>query len=376
MKEVYVFGDIEMGAGNLTDDFISDRVLAKLVLSFAKRPHPVDLILNGDTFDFLKAPYKLHPRATYTRYVTEKVSLAKLTLVHKAHKKVFDALKVFASKKDKHIYFIIGNHDLDLIFKKVQKKIRALLGNPQNIHFPGYSYYKYNVYVEHGQQYDIAHSVKLGKTFTHFKRKRILKYPFVSTAVIANMLPLKEEHPFFERLERVDAVPTLFSLHKIINKKVRQSVIRYFFKSVLYYPLRYIADPTYTLPAGSFREFVGRIWYRDWDVSDIIPSFKRKKRKFEIAVLGHIHHKYVEEDRGRVILRPGTWRDEYNLDGKSFTLTARTKRYVKITLRGKKLSWELIVVPIKRNVLDFYDVLKKEHEYRLLVAKEEGYVYN
>src|SRR3989339_732542 len=56
-KEIIVLGDIEMGAGNLTDDFISDKALSELILELVKRPHPVDLVLNGDTFDFLKCSY-------------------------------------------------------------------------------------------------------------------------------------------------------------------------------------------------------------------------------------------------------------------------------------------------------------------------------
>src|SRR3989344_2456408 len=100
-KEIIVIGDIEMGAGNLTDDFIADRKLSSLILELAKRRHPVDLVLNGDTFDFLKSPSQLQPHTKYPRHITKEISLAKLQLIYNAHKPVFEAWKKFASSKNK-----------------------------------------------------------------------------------------------------------------------------------------------------------------------------------------------------------------------------------------------------------------------------------
>ena len=52
-KEIIVIGDIEMGAGNLTDDFVADQTLSELFVEFSQRPHPFYLILNFYTFYFL-----------------------------------------------------------------------------------------------------------------------------------------------------------------------------------------------------------------------------------------------------------------------------------------------------------------------------------
>ena len=88
-KEIISLGDIEMGAGNLTDDFISDKALAELISELSKRPHLVDLIFNGDTFDFLKSPYFKTNQLTYPRHITAEISLNKLNLIYHAHNKVF-----------------------------------------------------------------------------------------------------------------------------------------------------------------------------------------------------------------------------------------------------------------------------------------------
>ncbi len=55
-RETIILGDIEMGGGTLTDDFISDKALSHLIRTLSQRAHRVDLVLNGDTFDFLKCP--------------------------------------------------------------------------------------------------------------------------------------------------------------------------------------------------------------------------------------------------------------------------------------------------------------------------------
>ena len=367
-KEIIVIGDIEMGTGNITDDFISDRALSGLILSLKDRKHPVDLVLNGDTFDFLKAPYKLTPKPIYTRYVTEEVALAKLRLVFNAHRGVFDALKKFAEAECKEIYFIIGNHDLELAFSAVKKEIKKMLG--KHVHFPGLVYRKHRVYVEHGHQYDFATVINPRRLFVDHNGKKILNNTFISFTIISALIPLKEEHPF---LERIKPIPHLLSFYRPVGKKVNRRVASYFVKSMLYYPLRYYADPTYTFPSKFIQEFFSRIGTLDWEIADIVSRFKKRKlRKEKIYVLGHIHDKYVEETQKRVILRPGSWRDEYYLD--EGYLFPRRKRYVQIIVDdGGKLDWNLVAYPIKRSSLKFYDVVRDEERFVEMARKEEGY---
>ena len=368
MKEIIVIGDIEMGAGTVTDDFISDKKLSELILELSKRAHPVDLVLNGDIFDFLKAPYKLTPKPMYTRYVTEEVALAKLRLVFNAHRRVFDALKKFAESKGKAIYFIIGNHDLELAFNGVKKELKKKIG--KQVHFPGLVYRKHQVYVEHGHQYDFATVINPKMLFVDHNGKKILNNTFVAFTVISALIPLKEEHPF---LERIKPIPHLLAFYRPVGKKVNRRVASYFLKSILYYPLRYYADPTYTFPTKFIQEAFSRIRTVNWEMVDVVSIFKKRKlRKDKIFVLGHIHDKYIEETKKRVILRPGSWRDEYYLD--EGYLFPRRKRYVQIIVNEDgKLDWNLVAYPIKRSSLKFYDVVRDERKFLDMVRKEEGY---
>jgi UDP-2,3-diacylglucosamine pyrophosphatase LpxH len=373
-KQIYIFGDIELGGGTLTDDFISDKTLSAVFSSFARNEGEVDLILNGDTFDFLKCPYvDAEGRRSYPRHITADISVAKLGLTYKAHSSVFLAWKKFLQNSKHSIYFIYGNHDHDLFFPEVQREIVKMVGGKGRVFFQ-MAYDNHGLHAEHGHQFDFLNKINHRREFINYKGRRILNIPWISFGLISNFMVLKEEHPF---LERIKPLPVLFSHHKVVAKKVSWKTVEYFGKSVLYYPLRYCFDPTYVFPKWLFREFYRRLKNTHWDVDDIVHVFKRKKKrslhKNKLYVLGHIHEKYVEDKEGYVIIHPDTWRDEYIFDTQQNRLIAKEKRYVAVNVKRGKLDWKLVDVPIKRKVLFYDEVERNEHLFLNIVAKEEGY---
>jgi UDP-2,3-diacylglucosamine pyrophosphatase LpxH len=371
-KEIIVFGDIEMGAGNLTDDFISDQALSKVILELSRKKHPIDLILNGDTFDFLKCPSRLQPSTVYPRHITKKISLQKLNLMYEAHTQVFEALKKFVSKKGKLIYFIIGNHDHDLVYPEVRDQIKNYLGNSSQIIFPGFVYTQHGVRVEHGHQYDFLFSINFEKFFLKHKGESILNMPYITFGLISTFMRGKEENPF---LERIFPRPALLTHHRIIARKLNLTTISYFLKSMLYYPFRYYSDPTYSFPTNMLRELYKRIRTVHWDVDNIASVvLKNKKIKNRIIVLGHVHEKRLSKGKNRVVINPGSWRDEYDFNSKTRELYPRVKRYVQIIVHDDgKLQYKLIDTSINRSIYDFDEVLRHERKYLKLAAKEENY---
>lgn len=401
-KEIIVLGDVEMGAGNLTDDFISDNALSELILELSKRPHPVDFVFNGDTFDFQKCPFPEKGKLVYPRHITEKVSLAKLKLVYLAHKKVFLAMREFLINPSHRLYFTVGNHDMDLVYKKVREKIRSLLGNNENsslranfrnrkiglkaevlnrrfsykkrVRFLKLRYRFKGVYAEHGQQYDFLTRINFRKLFLRYNGKEILNVPFVPLALISKFMTMKEEHPF---LERITPRPLLFQLHKGLMRKITFSTTIYFLKSIFYYPLRYFFDPTHSFPKNLFQEFYHRVKEGHWDIDEVLPGLKKKKKllkKGRIYILGHVHKKYIEDDGETVIIHPGCWRDEYNLDKGNKALYPVQKRYVQILVsEDDSLQYELKEVALKRSILNLEEVKLDEKKHILMAAEEEGF---
>ena len=97
--------------------------------------------------------------------------------------------------------------------------------------------------------------------------------------------------------------------------------ITHFFRSLFYYPVRYYYDPTYNVPWDIVSEIINRIRTVNWEVDKVVQVFKKEKRKLlrenKIYVFGHVHEKYVEIRKKRVIIHADTWRDEYFMDKKT-----------------------------------------------------------
>lgn len=370
-KEIIVIGDIEMGAGNLTDDFIADKALSSLIQELAQRPQPVDLILNGDTFDFLKCPSTLKPKTHYPRHVTEEISVAKLRLIHKAHQPVFDALRIFLAVSGKNIYFIVGNHDHDLVYEEVQREIKKMLVNQEQVHFPGLSYREGDVYVEHGHQYDFFFKANFEKLFLKHKGETFLNLPYVSFGLLGPFMRLKEANPF---IERIFPRPALLTHHRVMARKLNKETISYFLKSMLFYPFRFYSDPSYTFPSGIIREFYKRLRTLHWDVGNVTAAFMKQSRvQQHIVVLGHIHEKRLAQGRKKIVIHPGSWRDEYDFDPKTRELIPRSKRYVRIEVGAGRPQYTLVDLPMLRSIWGFDEVIKDELAYIRLAAREEGY---
>lgn len=373
-KEIIVLGDAEMGGGTLTDDFISDRALSELISKLAKKTHPIDLVFNGDTFDFLKCPYLVGATTTYPRYVTPTISLAKLKLIFSAHYRVIEALRDFVKKPRNNLYFIVGNHDYDLVYKPVQKKLGETLHSSENVHVR-FVYHKHQVYAEHGHQYDLLNKINYQLMFLKYKGKTILNLPWVAFGLMGRYMHIKEEHPF---VERIHPRPTLFSRYRSVAKRITWSTLKYFLLSIFYYPFRYFFDPTYTFSRELFWDLFRRIRSLRWDPDNIADVFKVKSKhtieQNKILVFSHIHKFSIEQKEDYVILDPGCWRDEYILDPKTDILKPKIKYYVKIKIpkKGDPL-WQVLPCPIARTHFRFTNVIKDEAKYIKKAAKEEGY---
>ncbi|MEZ4087379.1 MAG: metallophosphoesterase [Candidatus Gracilibacteria bacterium] len=139
MKEyIYSISDIEMGRGDITDDFSDDQAVAEFLEKIitdhaAEQPSPkITLVLNGDIFDFLKMEYK----GELPYLITEDISLWKLEEVFKTHPGVFKAMKKFLdAHSHTNIHFVIGNHDSDIAWPSLQERIKQELGNQDRVTF-------------------------------------------------------------------------------------------------------------------------------------------------------------------------------------------------------------------------------------------------
>ena len=149
----YVVGDLHLGAGpgDPLEDFFDDDVFAR----FCERIADPDttLILNGDIIDFAQiAPFDT-PKQAYLLW-PEPASLQKLEVALAAHAGFFAGLRTFLARGG-HVRFIVGNHDLDMVWPKVQVRMWQALGEPppERLAYDMGAHRFHGVHVEHGFEF-------------------------------------------------------------------------------------------------------------------------------------------------------------------------------------------------------------------------------
>jgi len=165
----------------------------------------VELIINGDCFDFLVIP----PFQTDST-TDPAIALGKLEKIIAAHGPFFEVLQTFISTPGHSVTFLAGNHDIELCFEEVCARIAKIIygasGEGDGVHFCTSRFYRPlpDVYIEHGNQYDFWNSTSgiwddMGHALTVQPDKFPL--PFGSQYVLRVGHPISLAHPYFDHFE-------------------------------------------------------------------------------------------------------------------------------------------------------------------------------
>lgn len=151
-----------------TREFFFDNVFDSFLKHIEEKAHghPIELILNGDIFDFdsvtripeepvfkvhwLESRRGLFPREERSRY--------KISVILEDHQEFVEALRSFILRGHR-VIFIMGNHDVELHFPEVQREILYKLNLPEDrrklVRFVEWFYISNkDTLIEHGNQYD------------------------------------------------------------------------------------------------------------------------------------------------------------------------------------------------------------------------------
>jgi UDP-2,3-diacylglucosamine pyrophosphatase LpxH len=324
-EKLYVISDIEMGRGDSLDDFSDDNKLVEFLeyIGKSKDNQAITLILNGDTFDFMKMSYMdSHPR-----HITDEISLWKLNAAIKHHHEVFAALEKFLQKPSRKIFFVIGNHDADLAWPSLQKRIRECLGAKDNISFD-YYYKRPDLHLEHGHLYDPFFVINTKKPLVKYKGRQILSTPF-GVQIAPQFIKYKRDFP---REEKFYPKHKVFELKPELRKRKNMMLRDIIIKDVILNPIIHFRDPTRRVAYFRLLAHVLIHGKEIMDLSMFLPSIMRRMiRKHpdsKVYVLGHVHL-MVEHNRenGRRVLFTDTWREEYDL---TRNLEKKKKSYAEI----------------------------------------------
>jgi UDP-2,3-diacylglucosamine pyrophosphatase LpxH len=157
---VLVISDLHLGDGNGAWELWRDPQQASFAsLLAATQPggaladEQVELVINGDCFDFLLARPELGARLTTDVLVAH----AKWAGIAAAHDAWFAQLQAFTQTPGHRVTFIIGNHDLELYYPSIRARVRrAIDGPPGTVRFCLTRAYQPlpDVIIEHGCQSD------------------------------------------------------------------------------------------------------------------------------------------------------------------------------------------------------------------------------
>jgi UDP-2,3-diacylglucosamine pyrophosphatase LpxH len=170
-----VVSDFHLGAGppdvrdNPLEDFVADEAFANFLetlrIESDRDNKEVELIINGDFFEFLQVPAvdecdPQHPYPTEAYHDSSQTSsIKRLDLITAGHPLVFDALADFphVEAPRRRMTLIKGNHDVNLYWPGVKKRLREILGatgrRASTLLFAERYVSRESIYVEHGHQY-------------------------------------------------------------------------------------------------------------------------------------------------------------------------------------------------------------------------------
>lgn len=193
-------------------EFFFDDSLVRFMQHIVERGNgkPVELVLNGDIFDFdsvMALPqnkeFKISELEKRVGLDSVEVkSLFKIRRIIEDHKLFFDGLKDFIQKGNK-VIFVIGNHDLELYWPAVQNEIRQYIAGEDKradkkcIFCEWFYISQSDTLIEHGHQYD-SYCMCLDPINPVIKKhkKYKIRIPFgdLASRQIMNTFALKNPH--------------------------------------------------------------------------------------------------------------------------------------------------------------------------------------
>ncbi len=342
-KLLVILSDIEMGAGGPTDDFPHSDWLGELIRSYSAPPYAdlaVDLVFNGDTFDLHKTSYL----GMFLRHITDEVALGKMARIAGEHPGFFEGLRDFLDHEGapRRTFFVVGNHDPELIYPSVQLFIQTKLGRFEGVVFPGFSVELGAVHIEHGSQLDPMFAMEPDRPFLEYRGERVLNLSWGSVALLDTVLSLQPLLAFHDRVLPRQAVFELMpEVKELVTSAFWTYYTRDYWKGYFSHP-----DPTKKLSWSMVKELVWRLSTKNIELStsDSLLQQLRHDDRIRLYVLGHQHQPAWWSHGDRKILQSGCLRNEYMVLDRGKTLRPIPKCYIEAYCRDG--------IPIQSNLVE------------------------
>jgi UDP-2,3-diacylglucosamine pyrophosphatase LpxH len=301
---------LEDGRLNLLEEFYFDDKFAEFLHFYTSGEYAdaeIELILNGDIFNFLQTDYKGH----FLTVITESVTVDQMQRIARGHPTFFKALTEFCASPKRQLTFVVGNHDQGMLWPAV----RAFLNQTINaeIKYRNLVYYFDGVHIEHGNMHEAANRMDPRKFFVKKDLPEpILNLPFGSYFFVEFVLKLKQINPHVDKIRPFRAMvrwglifQTMFAI------KGSVWLLYYFFKSLIQ------PDPR---QRWTLKNLV-KIFFESAIFPDLSDSARRilKDERVHTVIFGHTHvYHYRQFGNDKEYFNTGTWTEITSLDVASF----------------------------------------------------------
>ncbi len=295
------------GSVNILEDFFADRKFAEFLDHYSSGhffESEIELILLGDIFNLIQIDY----RGYYSPILTEEMSLEKLKFSIKGHPEFMTALRDFVSKPNKSITYILGNHDVEMVWDKCKDHFSSEVG--KNIQFKNFSYMVDGILYEHGQQYEATNRLDTKKMLlTKDLLQPIINLPWGSHFIINFIIPIKLERPAIDKVRPIRAFirwslfnDTWWTLRMIVR------AILYFFGTRFSRSLYRATNLATTVKI--LKEF----FFYSSSLSDAAKKLFEQNPDLHTVIMGHTHEPvYQQFEDGREYINSGTWTEVTSL---------------------------------------------------------------
>lgn len=309
-----VVSDLHLGLGrfledgrlNLLEEFYYDEKFAEFLHYYSTGEYKdaeVELILNGDIFNFLQTDYKGH----FLTVITESVTVDQLRRIIRGHQVFFRALREFAADPKHQVTFIVGNHDQGMLWPEVRALLNQEIG--ASVKYKNLVYYFDGVHIEHGNMHEAANRTDPRKFFLKKDLPEpILNLPFGSYFFVEFVMKMKLIHPHVDKVRPFRSMlrwGTLFDTG--FTFKAALTLVMYFFRALLR------PDPR--------RKWTVKQLIKIFFESAIFPDLSDSARKIlrdervHTVIFGHTHvYQYRQFVQDKEYFNTGTWTEVTSLD--------------------------------------------------------------
>ncbi len=295
------------GTQNILEDFVYDREFAEFLNYHRSGPFAdaeVELILNGDILNLLQ----IDTWGVHTHLITETSVVRAVEKIVAGHAEFFQALRKFAATPGHTISYIVGNHDVGMLWRGPRQVFSEAVGAKVAFH-DVYTQFD-GVYVEHGQQYEKFAGIDMKRPFiTRGLPEPVLNLPWGSLFVAVLLPKIKQERPHVDKVRPFSTFLRWVLIHDLWwGLKAGARIIKFVIDTILF-RRRYQIHQAVGHTLSMLKEISV---YPNYD--KIAFKILEEREDVHTVIFGHTHIlRYRQWREGKQYFNEGSWNEVTNL---------------------------------------------------------------